>query len=256
MADPYNVCVEVRDPPVVLGTIKELTSPDSGDFNKWVKRDGTYACVIGPAKMHLRTQDTRSTVYLDRAAADVAADYGQIGGLTVTNVFRKTTPYSSGASTGATSAVVYATKCTSSKHFLFLQLSGRLPPGTHKITFPPGTKIPPATFTFDDTKTRALALHVNQVGHRPSDSSKLAYLALWKPGGSNEGAVDFASLGFKEFDIIDETGARVWGPAPIVQRIGPTDPEHGSGYVANNICGGYPPRERLCAEFQRLAADH
>jgi hypothetical protein len=154
MADPYNVCVEVRDPPVVLGTIKELTSPDSGDFNKWVKRDGTYACVIGPAKMHLRTQDTRSTVYLDRAAADVAADYGQIGGLTVTNVFRKTTPYSSGASTGATSAVVYATKCTSSKHFLFLQLSGRLPPGTHKITFLPGTKIPPATFTFDDTKTR------------------------------------------------------------------------------------------------------
>ena len=243
MADPYNVCVEVRDPPVVLGTIKELTSPDSGDFNKWVKRDGTYACVIGPAKMHLRTQDTRSTVYLDRAAADVAADYGQIGGLTVTNVFRKTTPYSSGASTGATSAVVYATKCTSSKHFLFLQLSGRLPPGTHKITFPPGTKIPPATFTFDDTKTRALALHVNQVGHRPSDSSKLAYLALWKPGGSNEGAVDFASLGFKEFDIIDETGARVWGPAPIVQRIGPTDPEHGSGYVPNNICGGYPPRD-------------
>ena len=81
------------------------------------------------------------------------------------------------------------------------------------------------------------------MGHRPSDSSKLAYLALWKPGGSNEGAVDFASLGFKEFDIIDETGARVWGPAPIVQRIGPTDPEHGSGYVANNICGGYPPRD-------------
>ena len=56
--------------PAVLGTIKELTSPDSGDFDQWVNRDSTYACVIGPAKMHLRSQDAR--FYMPGASALVA----------------------------------------------------------------------------------------------------------------------------------------------------------------------------------------
>ncbi len=238
MAAPDIVCVEIRDPPVQRGALVRLNVSDAGPQDTWVRRNNPtrggeldYCYVVGVNKDHLRFQDAPATVYYERAAGDVAAEYGMIGGLTVTHVYRKSIPYDYGTwfrpDIGQAGAV-------SMKHFLFLKLNGPLTPGSHTISFPSGTKLPPARFDFDDKKTRAIAIRATQVGHRPRDAGKLAYLALWIPGAPEEGAVDFASsYNLKSFNIIDEAGNSVYA-GRVTRRVGPRDLEPNSGFP-NNI---------------------
>jgi endoglucanase len=238
MATPDTLCVEVRDPSVRRGAFVELAAPDPGPQDVWVQRNNPnlrgsldYCQVVGRNRDHLRFGDIPASVYYERATGDVAADYGPIGGLTVTNVYRKSMPYDFGmwysAANGQAGAV-------SMKHFLFLKLSGRLSAGLHTISFPKGTGLASVLFTFNDKATRAIAIRATQVGHRPRDAGKLAYLALWIPGAPDEGAVDFVSnYDIRSFNVIDETGVTVFS-GPINQRATPHDVEPNSGFP-NNI---------------------
>ena len=237
IAAPDIICVEVRDPPVQRGALVPLNVADTGPQDTWVRRNNPmrggepeYCYVVGPNKDHLRFQDVAASVYYDRAAGDVAADYGRIGDLTVTQVYRKSIPYDYGTwyrpDIGPASAV-------SMKHFLYLKLSGPLRQGAHVVTFPKGTQLGSANFVFDDRKTRAIAIRATQVGHRPKDAGKLAYLSLWIPGAPDEGAIDFAaSYGLKSFEIIDEGGRTVYRGS-IIRRVAPRDVEPNSGFPSN-----------------------
>lgn len=237
MAAPDIICVEVRDPAVQRGTLVQLNSPDSGPHDKWVQRKnpslgGTldYCRVVGANKDFLKFQDVPAGIYYDRAAGDVASDYGPLGELNITNVYRKSMPYDFGIWFGPGSGQA---ACVSMKHFVFLKLSGNLPRGNHTITFPRRTGLTSTGFNFDDKTTRAIAIRATQVGHRPHDASKLAYLAQWIPGAPNEGSIDYVSnYKLKSFSIVDDTGKVVY-TGEIHQRVGPRDVEANNDYPHN-----------------------
>ncbi len=230
MAAPDIVCIEVRDPPVVKGALVTLSVPDTGEYDSWLSRmnpvtgANDFCVVVGPDKKHLRFQDVQPRIYLDREAADSDTDYGLIGGRKVAAVFRRSMPYSSGECHGALG--FRTTKTVSMKHYLFLKLNGNLAQGgPYTIRFPPRTGLPDTSFTFDDKVTRAIAIRASQVGHRPADACKIAYLALWIPGAPDEGAVDFSTTyGLRTFNIVDASG-RVVFQGPVTERVGPTTPE-------------------------------
>jgi endoglucanase len=242
VATPDMICVEVRDPPIAKGPLVELPSPDSGSYESWLSRrnpvtgDNDYCFVVGPEKRHFRFQDVRSVSYLDRDAADSPADYGRVGDREVISVYRKSIPYSSGECRGALG--VKTTKAVSMKHFLFLKLSGNLAQREgYTIKFPGKTGLPETPFTFDDKLTRAIAIRSTQVGHRPGDACKLAYLALWIPGAPNEGAVEFSHIyGLHSFEIIDASGNTVFKTA-IAKRVDPSTPEALAGDASRLVYG-------------------
>jgi endoglucanase len=230
MATPDIVCVEIRDQPVIKGALVALPQPDPGGYDTWLSRihpstgRSERCMVVGPGKRSLRFQDIQPTAYLNRSAATNPNEYGRIGERAVTAVFIKSMQYSSGQGFGAsgTRTVKYA----SMKHFLFLKLESPLMQGgPYTIRFPSGTGLAEAQFTFDDKTVRALAIRSTQAGHRPSDPSKLAYLALWIPGAPNDGAVNFArTYGLNSFTILDARGNDVFRGS-ISERVGPLTTE-------------------------------
>jgi endoglucanase len=230
MAAPDIVCVEVRDQPVIKGALATLAAPDPGAVNTWQSRTNPttgrndHCMVVGPKKTNLRFQDIQPTEYLNRSAAATAADYGAIGGNTVTAVYLKSMQYSAGEGFGVSGS--RTVKYASMKHSLFLKLSGPLMQGgPYTIRFPPRTRLPNASFTFNDRTIRAIAIRGTQVGHRPRDVNKLAYLALWIPGAPNEGAINFVgAYGLNSFSIVDARENEVF-KGSIRERVGPTTRE-------------------------------
>lgn len=63
------------------------------------------------------------------------------------------------------------------------------------------------------------AIHVNQLGYRPDDPSKRAYLSQWMGLG---GALDYEQI--KRFYLIDEEGRRVFEGQPRLQQDGAAVP--------------------------------
>lgn len=181
------------------------------------KGDAPTSChIVGFNGDYLRFEDEQPGEFLDRAAADVAGNYGAIGARTVTNVYRISMPYTQGITQ------TYG-NTTSFRHFLFLKLNGALAEGSYTIDFPAGTGLANYSFNFDDKVTRASCIHSTQVGHRAGDTHKAAVLSAWVPGYGTHGAVDFSA--HTEFYVIDAEGAAVGGPYPITLMLGPTDTE-------------------------------
>ncbi|MEM6391900.1 MAG: carbohydrate-binding protein [Planctomycetota bacterium] len=86
---------------------------------------------------------------------------------------------------------------------VFLDLSAPLVQGaTYRIQFT-DPKLGDYTFTYNDKAVRTDALHVNQVGFRPTDPDKAAYLSFWAGSG---GALDFADLEGQSFHLINAAG--------------------------------------------------
>lgn len=223
VAAPDLLGVIIRDPEFVPGRLIAVP-PSNADPESWIYHDGAWGRVVGPKRDHIRTTDTPPQTYLNRDAVDAASDYAPIGGLNVKAVYRKSMPYDSGVSRGMLGETLNG---ASFQHFVYLKLEGPLRPGTHRIVWPRDS-LPPTAFTYSDDATRAIALRINQNGYAPADTAKVAYLALWLPGGPDEGRVDFRQYGLDRFEIRSEDGAAVF-KAPIKLRRGPTDPEPGTG---------------------------
>ena len=225
MAAPDIIRVEVREAPVRPGHIVKLPHPVE-DTKGWVSLpDGRHGIVIGPKHDHLRVADEATIEFLDRRAVDRASGYGPVGNRRVTAVYRKSMPWSSGGiykwpSKGPITIVSFA-------HFLYLKLDGPLRPGAYTLTWP-DKLLPPTRFTFDDHVTRASSIHATQLGYRPGDVSKYAYLSLWQPGGPDNGALDFRHYGIQQFQVIDRSGKPVF-TGDIALRVGPKDVEPGDG---------------------------
>jgi endoglucanase len=226
MAAPDIVRIEVREAPVHPGAIVKLAAPVPGDDPSYTLSDGRRGVVIGPRRDHLRVADRADIAPLDRKAVDRASAYGAVGGHRVTAVHRKSVPWSSGKlykhpfAKNVTPVVSFA-------HFIYLQLDGALRPGGHSITWP-DAMLPPTSFTIDDRVTRASSIHATQLGHRPGDDAKYAYLSLWLPDGPDDGAVDFRRYGLRRFEVVDADGKAAFA-GEIALRAGPTDVEPGDG---------------------------
>jgi hypothetical protein len=85
------------------------------------------------------------------------------------------------------------------RHELFLTLPVQLRMGaTYEVSFVDGS-LPPAKMLADDRTTPSPAVHVNQVGFRPEDPLKRAFLSLWT---GDAGGVDYGDD--VNFHVIDE----------------------------------------------------
>lgn len=223
MATPDIISIELRDPAFQRGSIVRLDPPRVEEVGTWVMHQGAWGLLIGPKRDHLRISDTPPDTFLDRRAIDDVASYGPIGERKVVAVYRKSMPYDSGLFRGPGGVTRSG---ASLKHYVYLKLDAPLAEGNHAISGPKpldGTRV-----IVDDRSTRAAAIHATQLGHRKSDTAKVAYLSLWLPGGPDQGAVDFRRYGTDRFKVLDEAGGEVFAGA-IRLRAGPTDPEPGNG---------------------------
>lgn len=224
MVAPDIVRVEIRDASIIRGQTATLGSPDAGVYNSWLTRNNPLeggisdkAQIISLDKKTLRFQDKTPDAFYDRAAGDVAANYGLIGNRIVTAVYRKTLPYDSGTYSLGASTVM--------RHYLFLQLDGILISGSYTIKFPIGTGIANTLFDFDDKITRCSSIHGTFIGHRPSDVNKLGYLSEWIPFRANEGVVDFITdYNLSTFSIINDNNIPVF-TGNITLKAAPTTPD-------------------------------
>ncbi len=226
MATPNVIRVEIREPEVKLGNIVKLNKSVEASRSRWtILPDGRTGAVIGPKRNYFRLEDTAELKPLDRQTIDQAEKYGAIGGRRVVAVYRKSVPWSTGYSKNG--------YLVSFAHFVFLKLDSPLSPGAYTIAWPLES-LRPTHFTFDDNKTRASAIRATQLGHRPSDISKHAYLALWLPNGPRNGSVDFRRYGIDRFQVVDDRGKPVF-TGRVKLRTGPLDPEPGNGISAGLI---------------------
>jgi endoglucanase len=170
-------------------------------------------------------------LFLNRSASDRPDSWSVRGsGLTVTEVYRKTVPYNCGEGFG--NSGVRTVKYSPMRHMIYLKLSGNLPPGGPYTISNSASGMSTFSFSFNDKITRAIGIRANQVGYRPGDVSKLAYLGLWVPGASEEGAINFGrTYSIRSFSVIDSLGHIVF-TGPVTQRVAPTTSETGAGDVA------------------------
>ncbi len=229
MATPDTIAVEIRDPAFKLGAILPLATPTPAG-SAWVEEAGEWGLILGPKRDHWRRGDSHSGEYLDRTAIDRASDYAMIGDRKVVGVHRKSVPYDSGIVRGASGETQLA---ASFKHYVYLKLDGPLRQGRHTIMWP-GRQLPETQFAFDERKTRAMAIRVNQNGYAPADLGKIAYLSFWLPGGPANGAVDFLALGLTTFQILDAADRLAFSGEIVLGRA-PGDAEEGTGLGAGLV---------------------
>lgn len=223
IAAPDLLAVVIHDPEFIPGHLATVP-PGTSELGQWVRRDGAWGRVVGPKRDHIRTADTPPDAYLNRDAIDAASEYAPVGGFSVKAVYRKSVPYDSGTSRNWLGETLNG---ASFQHFVYLKLEAPLTPGRHQIVWPRNS-LPPTEFTYSDQTTRAIALRVNQNGYAPDDIAKVAYLALWLPGGPNDGNVDFRQHGLDRFEIRDEHGTSLFSGSLKLRRA-PADPEFGTG---------------------------
>ncbi|MBB6468479.1 endoglucanase [Aminobacter lissarensis] len=224
MATPDIIAVELRDPSFLRGQIMALPQSKPQMLGRWIAVDGVPGLVIGPKAAHARLADTPPDILLDRNSVDAAGLYGEIGGRRVIAVHRKSMPYDSGLYPGPNGDTRTG---AAFKHQIYLKLDGPLPQGKHVIRWPNGM-LADQSFTFDDRTTRAMAIRSTQLGHAIKDATKTAYLALWLPGGKNDGAVDFRDYHINGFDVVDPEGMTVFSGV-VSLRKSPDDAEPGNG---------------------------
>lgn len=243
MAAPDIVAVEVRDPPFERGRIVTLDTARAEAIGNWVEFDGKWGLVIGSERRHLRLSDTSPSHYLERDTVDDSAGYRLDGEARIRAVYRKSMPYDSGIYRGPDGGMRTG---AAMRHQIFLKLDRPLEPGVHRLSWPSGL-FPPLTFDFDPKTIRALAIRTSSVGQTPDDTSRKGYLALWLPGGEQEGAVDFRTYGINGFAILDDAGRQVF-EAPIRLRSAPQDPEPWNGLST-------PLLDRAKAGSERFAVE-
>lgn len=150
----------------------EVAPGDEGVLTVW--RDGQlYGTQVAPGLDLLKRPDVVLGFPLDVERLREAGNYsitgpsGSIDAEVVNIVTRPT-----GTATTASGDVRPAT------HDVYVHLESTVEPGTYEIAFPDGV-VAPTTFTFDPRSSHSFAVHVNQVGYRPSDVLKVAYVSAW-----------------------------------------------------------------------------
>lgn len=238
MAAPDIVRVEVHDPVVTkYPPVGPLGTADTGAYTAIVYPRANAAegganwavHVLSLTKKWLKFLDKKPAQFLDRTNARIGGNWGTIGGETVTSVYYTAHPNGQFIASPAGSGQALG---TITRHYLYLQLSGNLSQGSYTVANATAG-LSGVAFTWSDLTTRCCSIRASQSGYRPGDIAKQAYLSIWIPGHSNEGAIDFLNdyTGLTAFNVIDATNTAVWSGGTISQRTAPTTTEQGQAAV-------------------------
>lgn len=116
------------------------------------------------------------------------------------------------------------------EYHIYLKANSDIADGSYTLTFPAGLATPPINFTLNDKTTRCCSIGVNQIGHKPTDESKIGTLCQYIPQYTNYGSVNFlADYSITDYHLINEAGSIVWskGSAPVL-RTGNQTAEKGT----------------------------
>jgi endoglucanase len=157
----------------------ELRDGDDGATQVW-RDGGLYGTQVAVGLDVLMRPDTVLGYPVSAASLDDAGGYSVAsddddafgGGVEPLAVRRVTRPAGS-ANVASAKLVLPAV------HDVYLRLPG--PPvagSTYTISFPDDA-VAPSTFTFEPASSRSFAVHANQLGYRPGDALKVAYVSAW-----------------------------------------------------------------------------
>lgn len=218
---PNVVSVAIQAGRVVRGGLSPYT-PQPGDTQKTdnqavrlVRGGQEVGWLIGPKKDHLVTfERLEGDPLLDDVIGEPANyavtskdDAAYVGSVRPTAVFRKTKP-TDWAQPGRGFAM---------RHIIYLQLPAPLTPGkTYAVSLGDLNVCgaPAVTFVCDPARVRSEAIHVNQIGFRPDDPVKRAFLSVWLGTG---GVLRYeSSLAFSLVD--DKTGKAVYNGKVVLAK--------------------------------------
>ncbi len=187
-----------------------------------VFRDGKFlGWLVGKDGKLIYTEDRLVGPFLDTELADKPSSYTIVSsddpafsqGLHPAAVYRKTKPSDFGRSHRWPFPVAV-------EHTLYLRMPRPLRVGArYTIRFADGF-LPEQSFTYEPRKMRSEAVHVSQVGFRPDDPAKVAFLSLW---AGSAGPIEYREG--TRFEVLDDkTGKTVFsGAIKLIHR--PGDPE-------------------------------
>lgn len=185
---------------------------------KTVYRDGKALGPVHGAKLsHYSPAHTLEGEPLDLAAADTPANYA-LSSTSDADYAAPTVPERvSRKSESLVSEWVGPKPTQTARHELFLRLPRPLKPGaSYRLRLAPALRLPAeVSFTFDDTKLRSEAIHVNLHGYHPHEPDKHALMSMWLGSGG-----DAQLAGLEQFQIVDDAmGETVFrGPIRLLKR--------------------------------------
>jgi endoglucanase len=180
----------------------------TGDQNRWLLRDGkAIGALVGPREGILWTPDRLVTSPLDTAKAARTESYRIASsddpaygkGLSPAAVHRKSKPTDF-------ARVAPWTFEAPVRHVLYLKLPRPLTEGAHYTITCPGGMLPEQSLVYESAHLRSEAVHVNQLGFRPDDPVKLAFLSCWMGDGGGCGYAE----GVEFYVLDDATGRRAF----------------------------------------------
>ena len=119
------------------------------------------------------------------------------------------------------------------RHVIYLQVATPLKQGCHyRIEFS-AQSLPPQTFCYDPSSVRSEAVHVSQIGFRPDDPAKRAFLSCWLGSG---GARKYPES--LPFSLVDQqTGAAVFDGKTRLVKAGTdkTDDAYRKNYAGVDV---------------------
>lgn len=155
------------------------------DVNRWVIRGGAaIGALAGKNKDVLLPFDKVVKSMADPAILQKSANFNLIsgddaaykGGLPPTIIYRKTHPYN----VGRISPWEFA---SSAVHVLYLRLPHSLKEGsTYTLSFP-GLSLKSQAFLMKSDHLVSEAIHVSQIGFRPDELAKVAFVSCWMGDG-------------------------------------------------------------------------
>jgi endoglucanase len=207
MAAPDVIAVSIRAQSVERGKQVPYERQPGDEIITWrqhryVRRgDARIGALVGSEGRIIQMPDRLCGGPLDTALADQVSTYSVASGAEgpaarPKAVYRKSKPVNcTRAPAKETSAM---------EHTVFLKLSDPLTAGRrYTVHVRPGLlSVDELAFDLDPSRLRSEAVHVNQVGFRPDDPVKLAFLSCWMGSGGNLAYPACLSFGI----VDDETG--------------------------------------------------
>ena len=204
---------------------------DRTSVHRFVTRRGAaIGALAGKDEKVLFTFDHVSGERLDAGWADAPESYrvglaDGTGGAKPVAVYRKTRPWNLARTAPWDFTPVL-------EHFLYLRLPRPLEPGkTYEVTFARG-RLAPQKFAWDPASLRSEAVHVNQLGWRPDDPGKVAFLSCWAGSG---GGLEYAEG--TPFRVLDHATGRtvIEGKARLARASEEVEDAHKKNYSRADV---------------------
>ncbi len=205
-----------------------------GESQPQVRRDGQIiGTLVGDEEDILYTYDRLEGERLNTDWADQARSY-QITSRTDPAYRRPVRPKAVYRKTRPTDWVEDGTNQREwpLAHRIYLQLPTDLTPGnTYEMQFE-GDRLQTVTFEYQPQSVRSEAVHVSQIGFRPDDPAKVAFLSLWMGNG---GSLSYPNT--PSFSLIDEaTNQAVYtGQARLTHREDEEEDPRDRNYTLTNV---------------------